>query len=119
MGLVERRIGRYRAENRGQSAIPNMGSRMLIPRCLERDTESAALKGAEALSFFHMRATRLLIVRRVFFIQRATERWPSGRRRSPAKGVGSKRASWVRIPSSPPVAAPRLFNLCRIQPVRG
>jgi hypothetical protein len=32
----------------------------------------------------------------------APERWPSGRRRSPAKGVGSKRASWVRIPSSPP-----------------
>jgi hypothetical protein len=31
-----------------------------------------------------------------------TERWPSGRRRSPAKGVGLKRLSWVRIPSSPP-----------------
>ena len=30
------------------------------------------------------------------------ERWPSGRRRSPAKGVYLKRVSWVRIPSSPP-----------------
>src|SRR3569832_232001 len=32
----------------------------------------------------------------------ATERWPSGRRRSPAKGVEVKSFSWVRIPSSPP-----------------
>ncbi len=30
------------------------------------------------------------------------ERWPSGRRRSPAKGVGLKRLSRVRISSSPP-----------------
>lgn len=30
------------------------------------------------------------------------ERWPSGRRRSPAKGVGLKRFSRVRISSSPP-----------------
>src|SRR5690606_34510617 len=35
-------------------------------------------------------------------IRAATERWPSGRRRSPAKGVDLKRVSWVRIPSSPP-----------------
>ena len=32
----------------------------------------------------------------------APERWPSGRRRSPAKGVEVKSFSWVRIPSSPP-----------------
>ena len=32
----------------------------------------------------------------------ATERWPSGRRRSPAKGVEVKSFSRVRIPSSPP-----------------
>lgn len=31
-----------------------------------------------------------------------SERWPSGRRRSPAKGVCSKTASRVRIPLSPP-----------------
>src|SRR5690606_20925017 len=30
------------------------------------------------------------------------ERWASGRRRSPAKGVYVKSVSWVRIPSSPP-----------------
>lgn len=34
--------------------------------------------------------------------QAAPERWPSGRRRSPAKGVYVKSVSWVRIPSSPP-----------------
>ena len=32
----------------------------------------------------------------------AVERWPSGRRRSPAKGVWVKSPSRVRIPSSPP-----------------
>lgn len=32
----------------------------------------------------------------------APERWPSGRRRSPAKGVYVKSVSRVRIPSSPP-----------------
>ena len=37
------------------------------------------------------------------FIRAATERWPSGRRRSPAKGVEVKSFSWVRIPSSPPL----------------
>ncbi len=35
------------------------------------------------------------------------ERWPSGRRRSPAKGVGLKRLSRVRISSSPPL---RFYN---------
>ena len=35
-------------------------------------------------------------------IRTATERWPSGRRRSPAKGVYLIRVSRVRIPSSPP-----------------
>src|SRR5579859_5637685 len=30
------------------------------------------------------------------------ERWPSGRRRTPGKRVGSKRVSRVRIPFSPP-----------------
>lgn len=34
--------------------------------------------------------------------QAAPERWPSGRRRSPAKGVYVKSVSRVRIPSSPP-----------------
>ena len=32
------------------------------------------------------------------------ETWPSGRRRSPAKGVWVKSPSRVRIPSSPPLA---------------
>jgi hypothetical protein len=32
----------------------------------------------------------------------ARERWPSGRRRTPAKGVSVKSASRVRIPPSPP-----------------
>ncbi len=32
-----------------------------------------------------------------------TERWPSGRRRTPGKRVGSKRVSRVRIPFSPPL----------------
>jgi hypothetical protein len=34
---------------------------------------------------------------------RAPERWPSGRRRTPAKGVRVKSPSRVRIPLSPPV----------------
>lgn len=34
--------------------------------------------------------------------QAGPERWPSGRRRSPAKGVYVKSVSRVRIPSSPP-----------------
>ncbi len=54
---------------------------------------------------------RLLIVERVFFIPARPERWPSGRRRSPAKGVGPKRASRVRIPSSPPVPLSRAGSL--------
>ena len=45
------------------------------------------------------------------------ERWPSGRRRSPAKGVGPKRASWVRIPSSPPSFRSRQFHF--VQRLRG
>ena len=35
--------------------------------------------------------------------KRLTERWPSGRRRSPAKGVWVKSSSRVRIPPSPPI----------------
>ena len=35
--------------------------------------------------------------------QATPERWPSGRRRSPAKGVYVKSVSRVRIPSSPPL----------------
>ena len=34
--------------------------------------------------------------------KRLTERWPSGRRRSPAKGVWVNSPSRVRIPPSPP-----------------
>ena len=34
---------------------------------------------------------------------RAPERWPSGRRRTPAKGVWVKSPSRVRIPLSPPI----------------
>src|SRR5690606_4379219 len=43
-------------------------------------------------------------------IRAATERWPSGRRRSPAKGVDLKMVSWVRIPSSPPLAPAKSFS---------
>src|ERR1043165_236557 len=35
-----------------------------------------------------------------------SERWPSGRRRTPAKRVYLKRVPRVRIPLSPPVSAP-------------
>ncbi len=63
------------------------------------------------LIFLPCRERRLLIVRRLFFIQRGTERWPSGRRRSPAKGVDLKRVSWVRIPSSPPVSISHASSL--------
>ena len=38
------------------------------------------------------------------------ERWPSGRRRSPAKGVEVKSFSRVRIPSSPPPAPAKAFS---------
>src|SRR5262249_17978085 len=51
----------------------------------------------------------------------AAERWPSGRRRTPAKGVRVKSPSRVRIPLSPPVeiqnlvvlAAPIVQHECR------
>ena len=38
-----------------------------------------------------------------------SERWPSGRRRSPAKGVYAKSVSRVRIPSSPPAQTAKLL----------
>ncbi len=41
-------------------------------------------------------------VLRLSRVSTAAERWPSGRRRSPAKGVYVKSVSRVRIPSSPP-----------------
>ena len=47
-------------------------------------------------------ADQKLVYRRIPVYRAGTERWPSGRRRSPAKGVDVKRVSWVRIPSSPP-----------------
>lgn len=50
------------------------------------------LLGEKALQSFFLRNN-----------QAAPERWPSGRRRSPAKGVYVKSVSWVRIPSSPPL----------------
>ena len=44
--------------------------------------------------------------------KRLTERWPSGRRRSPAKGVWVKSSSRVRIPPSPPITViNQLLNL--------
>ena len=44
-----------------------------------------------------------LRVRAAILSRARTERWPSGRRRSPAKGVyGLKLVSRVRIPLSPP-----------------
>src|SRR5712675_1440859 len=39
------------------------------------------------------------------------ERWPSGRRRAPAKGVWVKSPSRVRIPPSPPIASQILVGL--------
>jgi len=39
------------------------------------------------------------------------ESWPSGRRRTPGKCVGSKRASRVRIPHSPPLRHDDLWSL--------
>ena len=39
------------------------------------------------------------------------ESWPSGRRRTPGKCVGSKRVSRVRIPNSPPLLAEALTNV--------
>ena len=39
-----------------------------------------------------------------------TERWPSGRRRTPAKGVRVKSPSRVRIPLSPPATRIRSFQ---------
>jgi hypothetical protein len=45
----------------------------------------------------------ILITRPNTNITAAPERWPSGRRRSPAKGVYVKSVSRVRIPSSPPL----------------
>ena len=64
--------------------------------------EPTAHSGA-GLAFSQMNATALIDCHAVFLYPAgAPERWPSGRRRSPAKGVGLKRASWVRIPSSPP-----------------
>lgn len=48
--------------------------------------------------------------------QAGPERWPSGRRRSPAKGVYVKSVSRVRIPSSPPLSPvgtiPQRIALC-------
>ncbi len=48
--------------------------------------------------------------------QAGPERWPSGRRRSPAKGVYVKSVSRVRIPSSPPLSLvgslPQRIALC-------
>lgn len=38
-----------------------------------------------------------------YYTPRVAESWPSGRRRSPAKGVHLKRVSGVRIPRSPPL----------------
>ena len=38
----------------------------------------------------------------IYPARRIWERWPSGRRRAPAKGVGIKSPSRVRIPPSPP-----------------
>ena len=38
----------------------------------------------------------------IYPARRFWERWPSGRRRAPAKGVGIKSPSRVRIPPSPP-----------------
>ena len=43
-------------------------------------------------------------------IRLRAERWPSGRRRSPAKGVYAKSVSRVRIPSSPPLAPTKAFS---------
>src|ERR1017187_6090383 len=39
------------------------------------------------------------------------ERWPSGRRRAPAKGVRVKSPSRVRIPLSPPITSLRSFQI--------
>lgn len=59
------------------------------------------LLGEKALQSFFLRNN-----------QAAPERWPSGRRRSPAKGVYVKSVSWVRIPSSPPsISTKRLMAL--------
>ena len=38
----------------------------------------------------------------IYCLRFVTERWPRGRRRSPAKGVWDKIPSRVRIPLSPP-----------------
>ena len=45
-----------------------------------------------------------------FFAASKKESWPSGRRRTPGKCVSSKRASWVRIPCSPPSPAEALLG---------
>ena len=55
-----------------------------------------------------MRATNDVVVDFFFVnslisINKIAERWPSGRRRSPAKGVYPNPVSRVRIPPSPPL----------------
>lgn len=55
------------------------------------------------IRFFCLICVKCLNSRLLPAIAPLTERWPSGRRRSPAKGVGLIRVSWVRIPSSPPL----------------
>ncbi len=46
----------------------------------------------------------------IYPARRFWERWPSGRRRAPAKGVGIKSPSRVRIPPSPPLVTSILLG---------
>ena len=54
-----------------------------------------------------IRVVSLLYLAAMSLSRSLWERWPSGRRRTPAKGVGIKSPSRVRIPPSPP------FTHCR------
>gem|GEM_PF-3227178 len=51
---------------------------------------------------------------RTHLVSEKTDRWLSGRKRSPAKGVYLKRVSRVRIPPDPPVQSRRATNWMRL-----
>src|SRR3990167_6550515 len=67
-------------------------------RCRER--HKTARKGRPTGYLLYVVSLRRYPCTRIFACK---ERWPSGRRRAPAKGVWDKIPSRVRIPLSPPV----------------
>ena len=64
-------------------------------------------RNGSALPRSRIRVVSLLYLAAMSLSRSLWERWPSGRRRTPAKGVGIKSPSRVRIPPSPP------FTHCR------